>query len=466
MNAPPPTDGMGLSAEEAALLEAHREREARGLERREAAAELALSLLFLLAAVPMALSVAPVPAAPTIALVAAYAVLSTVEFEVGDGCVSPVALVFWPMLFVLPPAAVPLCVALGLLVRQIPPWVAGRRPGGKLVLALGDSAYALGPALVFLLVQPGGPTWADAPVYAAALAAQFALDAAITAARLRAAGVPRVAAQMRMLRYVWLVDLLLFPTALLTAAAAYKGVVNITLTLPLVALFVFFASERRKRLDQALELGQAYQGTALLLGDLIEADDAYTGSHTRGVVELSLAVAEHMGLSASVQRDVRFGALLHDVGKIVVPSEIINKPGKLNEDEWAIMRTHTIEGQRMLEGIGGALARVGTIVRGTHERWDGAGYPDGVAGEQIPLEARIVCACDAFSAMTTHRPYRQAMSVEVALAELRACAGAQFDPVVVSALIATVEADPPATAVVPPSSARHVAAQTTALIER
>src|ERR1019366_7385174 len=97
----------------------------------------------------------------------------------------------------------------------------------------------------------------------------------------------------------------------------------------------------------------AYQGTALLLGDVVEADDAYTGEHCRGVVRLSLDVAAGLGLDADTQRNVEFGALLHDVGKIAVPKEIINKPGKLDDREWAIIRTHTIDGQRMLEQIGG-----------------------------------------------------------------------------------------------------------------
>ena len=133
-------------------------------------------------------------------------------------------------------------------------------------------------------------------------------------------------------------------------------------------------------------------------------------------------------------RNLEFGALLHDVGKITVPKAIINKPGPLNEAEWAIMRRHTIEGQRMLDSVGGALTRVGEIVRASHEDHDGSGYPDGLAGEAIPIEARICSACDAFSAMTTDRAYRPAMSEREALDELRRCAGTQFDPRVVVAL--------------------------------
>jgi HD-GYP domain-containing protein (c-di-GMP phosphodiesterase class II) len=133
--------------------------------------------------------------------------------------------------------------------------------------------------------------------------------------------------------------------------------------------------------------------------------------------------------------------MLHDVGKIAVPKEIVNKPGALDPDEWEIIKTHTIEGQRMLERVGGFMRDVGEIVRSSHERWDGAGYPDGLRAEAIPLEARIVSACDAFNAMTTTRSYRKAMSLQDAIAELTRCAGSQFDPRVVDALVGLVGGD-------------------------
>jgi HD-GYP domain-containing protein (c-di-GMP phosphodiesterase class II) len=186
-----------------------------------------------------------------------------------------------------------------------------------------------------------------------------------------------------------------------------------------------------------LELGHAYRGTAFLLGDVVEADDAYTGSHSRDVVGLVLAVADELGLDARERRDAEFTALLHDVGKIRIPPEIIGKPGPLTSDERAVIETHTIEGERMLDRVGGLLAEVGRLVRSCHEHWDGRGYPDGLAGEQIPRVARIVCCCDAFSAITADRPYRSARTPAEALEELRRCAGTQFDPDVVAALSAT-----------------------------
>ena len=168
---------------------------------------------------------------------------------------------------------------------------------------------------------------------------------------------------------------------------------------------------------------------------MVEADDAYTGLHSQDVVSLVLAVADELGLDGRERREAEFTALLHDVGKVKIPNEIINKPGKLTDEERAIINTHTIEGERMLERIGGLLGDVGRLVRSCHERWDGGGYPDGLAGERIPLVARIVCTCDAFSAMTTDRSYRKAMSREEALEELRRCAGTHFDPRVVDALV-------------------------------
>jgi HD-GYP domain-containing protein (c-di-GMP phosphodiesterase class II) len=163
------------------------------------------------------------------------------------------------------------------------------------------------------------------------------------------------------------------------------------------------------------------------------------------VVELVIAVAPRMGLDEDQQRNLEFAALLHDVGKIAIPNEIINKPGPLDDEERAIINTHTIEGEKMLENVGGVLAEVGRIVRSCHERYDGLGYPDALAGSAIPVEARIVACCDAFNAMTTDRPYRAALPLAEALGELRAHRGTQFDPAVVDALL-DIHADDAASA--------------------
>jgi putative nucleotidyltransferase with HDIG domain len=268
-----------------------------------------------------------------------------------------------------------------------------------------------------------------------ALAAQLGFDFASTAIRARLIDGISAPVEAGLLAPVYALDAALAPIGLLaTAAAISLGPATCLLVLPLAAVLAVLSGERRARIDQAIELSEAYQGTALLLGDVVEADDAYTGSHSRGVVELSLGVADSLGLDSRRRRNVEFAALLHDVGKIAVPDEIINKDGPLDEGEWRIMKQHTIEGERMLKRVGGVLAEVGRIVRSSHEHFDGSGYPDGLAGEEIPIEARVVSCCDAYSAMTTTRSYRRAMSHDVAIEELRACAGSQFDPRVAAAL--------------------------------
>src|SRR6202035_5553836 len=167
---------------------------------------------------------------------------------------------------------------------------------------------------------------------------------------------------------------------------------------------------RHQRLESLVELNDAYRGTALVLGDVVEADDGYTGEHSKSVVGLALSVADRLGLPAEQRRTVEFAALLHDVGKIAIPKAVINKPGQLDPTEWRVIKTHTLEGQKMLDRVGGFMRDVGLIVRSHHERWDGCGYPDGLAGEAIPLEARIIACCDTWNAMRTDRCYRKALS--------------------------------------------------------
>ena len=157
-----------------------------------------------------------------------------------------------------------------------------------------------------------------------------------------------------------------------------------------------------------------------------------------------VAVAERMELHEDARREARLTALLHDVGKVRIPKAIITKPGPLTPAERALIETHTVEGEQMLDQVGGLLGHVGRLVRSCHEHWDGGGYPDRLAGERIPLVSRIVCACDAYSAMTTDRSYRPARSAAEALAEMHRCAGTQFDPRVVDALVAVAGGREPA----------------------
>jgi putative nucleotidyltransferase with HDIG domain len=213
------------------------------------------------------------------------------------------------------------------------------------------------------------------------------------------------------------------------------------LVMPLGALLAVFARERRERIGTAIELSSAYRGTALLLGDVLSEDDEYTGTHSKGVVTFALEIADELAMDDVERRLVEFGALLHDIGKMSTPKEILHKPGPLDDDEWETMRKHTIDGQRMLDQVGGTLHDVGEVVRSSHEHYDGGGYPDGLRADAIPLAARVVSVADAYSAMTTRRTYREAMPPALAVRELRQHAGTQFDPIVVEAALVVLQRD-------------------------
>ena len=173
------------------------------------------------------------------------------------------------------------------------------------------------------------------------------------------------------------------------------------------------------------------QSSDVLLRALCERHPSL-GDHVHGVAELAVSIGEQLALLPEELEDLRQAAELHDMGKVAIPDAILDKPGPLNDDEWEFMRRHTIIGERILQAAP-ALERVAAIVRSTHERMDGTGYPDQLIGDAIPLAARIVLVCDAYEAMTADRSYRKAMSAEVAIEELERCAGTQFDPRVVVA---------------------------------
>jgi putative nucleotidyltransferase with HDIG domain len=430
------------SPEAQQLVAESRARQVTRLTARERSVEILVGGGFVLAAVGFLLLAQPergVDWTRAAIAIVAMAAASRVIFEVGSTYTVPLQIVLVPMLFLLPPGIVPLAVVAALALGKLPEVLSRSRPPGRLLMAPGDAWFALGAAVVFAIAAPGRPDGHDWAVYALALAAQLLFDFAASSLREQLNGGASLRDQLRECRWVYCVDLALAAPGLAIAFAAWNRPWIVLLVLPLTTLMAVFARERRARVDYVLELSRAYRGTALVLGDVVEADDAYTGRHSEAVVDLAVAVAEEMRLGRAARRNVEFGALLHDVGKIAVPKEIINKPGPLDDDEWVIMRGHTIAGQEMLDQIGGFMKDVGHIVRASHERFDGGGYPDGLAGETIPLEARIVCCCDAFNAMTTDRSYRRGRSAREAVAELRACSGTHFDPAVVDAAIAVVE---------------------------
>jgi HD-GYP domain-containing protein (c-di-GMP phosphodiesterase class II) len=374
-------------------------------------------------------------------LVAGYALASHVQYEVGAGVAVATELVLIPMLFLLPAPAVPAAVAAAITLAQAPDLVRGRISVDSFFAAIGSAGFVFAPAVLMLaLSEPDASPkhWALLPVV---LLAQFAGDLVWTSTcEWLALGIsPRRIAEPMLT--VFAVDALLAPLGLTVAYAAQHA--HVAALFPLTALLLLhrFARDRRAAITGSIELGHAYRGTAFLLGDVIEADDHDTGTHSRAVAPLTIAVAAKLGLSPRDLRIAELVALLHDVGKIRIPNAIIHKPGPLSSEERAIVEMHTIDGEQMLGTVGGLLGEVGRLVRSCHERWDGTGYPDGLVADEIPLISRIVYCCDALHAMTSDRPYREAFTVAAALDELERCARTQFDPEIVEAVVSVLASE-------------------------
>ncbi len=194
------------------------------------------------------------------------------------------------------------------------------------------------------------------------------------------------------------------------------------------------ASDALRVADQRMYVQKHTRGRGstheVLLQALYEREPSLR-RHVQSVAEAAAAVGAKLGLGGEALEELRLAARLHDVGKLAIPDTVLQKPGPLDVEEWAFIKEHTVIGERILASAP-PWGRIASIVRATHERWDGVGYPDGLAGAEIPVAARIIAVCDAFSAMTSRRPYRIEVTRDAALEELRRCAGAQFDPEVVA----------------------------------
>jgi len=185
--------------------------------------------------------------------------------------------------------------------------------------------------------------------------------------------------------------------------------------------------------SRALELRRAYRATVRALSNAVEARDAYTGSHAERVTAYGMALAEAAGLDTDRAPEIEFGFLLHDVGKVAVPDAVLFKPAALDADEFELIAQHPVIGSEILSEVD-FLGEGMLVVRHHHERWDGSGYPDGLAGADIPRAARVFAAADALDALTSDRPYRRGTRFSRARDEIGAHAGSQFDPEVVAAL--------------------------------
>lgn len=365
-------------------------------------------------------------------------VASAVNFQVGAGWSSPMQIAQVPLWLLVPAGYLPLVVAGTLVAGQA---LSDRlsRNGRELrhaLLAAGDAWHAVGAAVALALVGVPEATVDDFGLFLLIFAGQALADAAYAVVHGPIALRLTVRSSLVSTAWIAVVDAALLPIGFLVAFALAREPWLAVSLAPVVFLFAEFSREREARLEQALELSSAYRGTAALMAQVMEDDHEYTGGeHAQGVVELAVQVGERLGLDQSTLRDLEFGALLHDIGKLHVPNEILNKPGSLSAEEWVIVKRHPELGQQMLDRVGGVLGEAGRIVRAHHERFDGSGYPDGLVGQEIPLAARIITACDAYNAMTTDRAYRQALPAEEAVAELERCSGLQFDPSVITALV-------------------------------
>jgi HD-GYP domain-containing protein (c-di-GMP phosphodiesterase class II) len=423
-----------------------RERRAREMDHRERQITGFSAVAFIAAAaaiaaiVPNDRSTSPLVVA---GLAVGYVLVVRVRFEFGGYYGTAEQLMIMPMVLLAPLPFVPVLIGLCAVAASLPEIHHGVWHRDRAAERVADCWFAIPPVVVLALLASGEPDVDKVPIYLLAFAAQLGGDFVYSVIRNRL--LDRL--PMRELATSWIgtarVDAIFTPIAILATLPAADHPWTLLALAPLPWLLHSFARDRQERYAKTLELHRAYRGTVMLLSDVVEFEDEYTGQHSRSVVDLANAVADQLGVPDEDRQELEFAAMLHDVGKITIPKEILNKPSRLTEEEFELMKQHTLEGQFMLDRVGGLLARVGEIVRSCHERWDGQGYPDGLRGEQIPFASRIVFCCDAFHAMTSDRSYRAAMPRQSAVTELRENAGTQFDPVVVDALVKVVEQGEP-----------------------
>ncbi len=334
--------------------------------------------------------------------------------------------------FLLPPAAAALVAVPGALagrVEQRPVWVRRWWHAAQLSLAACAASY------VFALTAPSGAAFTAAlpPALAAALA--FSLAAAVLD------GVIRYTAERRSPRAAWggllpgalLPALVHGPTGLMTAVlwrSAYGPLAALLVLLPMSVSSWFLDRYERER--------AAHQATIRALVQAVDLKDRYTRGHSERVGRASVLIARELGMAGERLEALRFAGILHDIGKLGIPTRLLRKDGPLTPEERRVIELHPEYGHEMVRGIG-FLDEARAAILHHHERLDGSGYPYGLSGRQIPQFARIVAVADAFDAMTSTRSYSRARPVTTAMAELHRCSGTQFDPHMVEALEAALE---------------------------
>jgi response regulator RpfG family c-di-GMP phosphodiesterase len=231
-------------------------------------------------------------------------------------------------------------------------------------------------------------------------------------------------------------------------AVGGEGHVDASAVVGLFESVVILAREERERRAEAerlaQELEQSYEETVLALVSALRMRDLGTEQHGDRVRQRVWGVGVRLGLQGQELRDLELGAAFHDIGKIAIPDSILQNTDELTPEEWDIVKQHTIAGEQIISPVG-FLKQVANIVRHSHEHWDGSGYPDGLAGKDIPLQSRIVFVCDAYDAMTSERSYQDALDEDAARARMKELSGIRFDPEVVTALLEVIDAERAAT---------------------
>ena len=410
---------------------------------RERGAELLVICGFAIAVLGLWLIDAPgaFPVTPAVLCVIVMALATRVRFDTPLGFTVATQLAFVPLLFTIPAALVPIAVVIALALARLPELRAGRFVPARRSCGASETRGSRSVRRRCSRSPAPQPARAGPALLLAALAAQFLVDFAVSAIRIAVGRGAKLSSQLR--ETVGVRD---------RRRARRRSGCSIAEDDPAQrrsprshrcrcwGCSAVFARERHRSPARACSSSTTpTAGPRSCSATSIEADDGYTGEHCKSVVALALAVADRLGLAAGAapQPRIRGAAARRRQDRDPQEDHQQARHARLRRMDRSI-RTHTIEGQKLLDRVGGFMRDVGLIVRSHHERWDGRGYPDGLAGEAIPLEARIIACCDTWNAMRTDRSYRPALPYEAALAELVSVAGSQLDPEVVNALVAIV----------------------------